>query len=128
MPCRRAIVRRRFRSTAPALRWARIQLSAAIGWIDEGAEPDLGEKPGLAPRNFAKQMRYASERQIIGLDVIVDRHPGELRNQAEMSANQPFDQAGMRHAVEAAICAVPRRRREHQRKVPRLSGLHEAPL
>src|SRR3954467_10399996 len=73
-------------------------------------------------------MRYASERQIIGLDVIVDRHLGELRNQAEMSTNQAFDQAGMRQAVEAAICAVPRRRREHQRKVPRLSGLHEAPL
>ena len=109
-------------------RGARIQLAAAIGRVDEGSEADFGKKTGLASRNLAKQMRDASERQIVGLDVVVDRHPGELRHQAEMSADQALDEAGMRQAIEAAIGAIPRRRRKHQREIPRLSGLDEAPL
>ena len=45
-----------------------------------------------------------------------------------MSADQALDQAGMRQAIEAAIGAIPRRRGEHQREIPRLSGLDEAPF
>src|SRR6478752_2760057 len=73
-------------------------------------------------------MRHASERQIVGLDVIIDRHPGKLRHQAEMSADQALDQAGMCQAIEAAITAIPRRCGEYQREIPRLTGLDEAPL
>ena len=94
---------------------AGIELAAAIRGVDEGTEADLGKKTGLASRNLAKQMRDASERQIVGLDMVVDRHPGELRHQAEMPADQPLDQAGMRQPIEAAIAAIPRRRGEHQR-------------
>ena len=73
-------------------------------------------------------MRYASERQIVSLDMVIDRHPGELRHQTEMSADQALDQAGMCQAIEATISAIPRRRCKHKREIPRLSGLDEAPL
>ena len=92
-----------------------IELAATIGRVDEGTETDLGKKPGLASRNLAKQMRYASERQIVGLDVVVDGHPGQLRHQAKVSADQTLDQAGMRQTIEAAVAAVARRGCEHQR-------------
>src|SRR5205807_10093761 len=72
---------------------ARIQLAAAIGGVDKGAEADLGEQAGLAPCNLAEQMRYASERQIVGLDVVVDRHPRQFWDQTEMAADQALDQA-----------------------------------
>src|SRR5437867_5695401 len=45
-----------------------------------------------------------------------------------MSADQALDQSGMSQAIETAIGAVSRRRRKHQRKIPWLSGLDEAPL
>ena len=73
-------------------------------------------------------MRNASERQIVSLDMVVDRHPGELRHQTKVSADQSLDKAGMRQAIEAAIGAIPRRRGKHKREIPRLSGLDEAPF
>ena len=60
--------------------------------------------------------------------MVIDRHAGELRHQAEMSADQALDQARMRQAVEAAIGAIPRGCGKHQRKIPGLTGLDEAPL
>ena len=60
--------------------------------------------------------------------MIVDRHPGQLRYQTEMSADQTLDQAGMRQAIEAAIGAISWRRRKHQREIPWLAGLDEAAL
>src|SRR5882724_6546340 len=73
-------------------------------------------------------MRDASERQVVSLDVIIDRHPGQLRYQTEMTTDQTLDQAGMSQAIEAAIGAVSRGSSKHQRKIPRLSGLDKAPL
>ena len=69
-------------------RGTRIQLSTAVGRVDESTEADLGKKTRLASRNLAKQMRDASERQIVSLDMIIDRHPGQLRHQTE-SARRP---------------------------------------
>ena len=60
--------------------------------------------------------------------MVVDRHPGQFRYQTEMSAYQTFDQARMSQAIKAAIGAIPRRRCKHQREIPGLSGLDEAPL
>src|SRR4029077_2338263 len=109
-------------------RGACVQFSAAIGRVDESTEANLGKKAGLASRNFAKQVRHASERQIVGLDVIVDRHPGQLRHQTKVSTDQALDEARMSQAIEATIGAIPRRRSKHKREIPRLSGLDETPL
>ena len=73
-------------------------------------------------------MRDASERQVVGLDVIIDRHPGELRHQPKVAADQTLDQPGMSQAIEAAIGAIPRGGSKHQRKIPRLAGLDKTPL
>src|SRR6478609_4624329 len=73
-------------------------------------------------------MRDASERQVVSLDVIIDRHPRQLRHQTEMPADQALDQSGVGEAIETAIAAIPWRRGEHQREIPRLSGLGEAPF
>ena len=65
-------------------------------------------------------MRYASKRQIVGFDMVVDRHPGQLRHQTEVPADQTLDETGMSQAIEAAIGAIPRRRRKHEREISRL--------
>ena len=73
-------------------------------------------------------MRDAAERQIVSLDMIVDRHSGQFRHQTEMPADQSLDQAGMREAIEAAIGTVAGRRGEYQREITGFSGLDESPL
>ena len=92
----------------------RVQLSTTVGRVDEGSEPDLGEKTGLASRNLAKQMRHASERQIVSLDMIVDCHPGQLRHQTKMPSDQTLDEARMSQTIETTIGAISRRGGKHK--------------
>src|SRR5580704_2077775 len=107
---------------------ALVQFPAAIGRIDKGAQAYLREQAGLAPGNLAKQMRDAAQRQVVGLDLIVDRHSRQLRHQSEMSTDQALDQARMRQPIEAAIGAVAGRRGKHQREIAGLACLDKALL
>src|SRR4029077_8660787 len=87
---------------------AGVQLAPAIGRVDEGAGTEFRKMPSHDTRNFAKKMRNAAERQIVSLDMVVDCHPGELRHQTKVSADQSLDKAGTSKAIEAAIGAIPR--------------------
>ncbi len=52
----------------------------------------------------------------------------QLRHQRPVAADHALHQALVREAVQAALLAVARRGREHQREIARLAGLEEAPL
>ena len=105
---------------------ALVEFAAAETRIDEGAHPDLGHKARAARGNIAEEMRDDAERQIVGFDLLVERKVAQFRHERPMSADDAFDETFAREAIEAALLAVARRRREHQRQVLRRAGRLEA--
>src|SRR6187549_3861958 len=73
-------------------------------------------------------MRDAAERQIVRLDMIVYRHPRQFRHQAEMSTDQPLDEAWMRQTIEAAVATIAGRGGKYQGKVAGVACRNKAPL
>ena len=108
---------------------ARIQLAAAIGRDRRRCRARLWKGTGLAPRNLAKQMRNASERQIVSLDMVVDRHPRQSSAPApKCPPTSRLIRPGCARRLSPRSPPIARRCRKHQREIPRLAGLDEAPF
>ena len=58
---------------------ALVDAAALAGGIDEGAQADLGQHARLGTGDLAVELGDDAERQVVGLDAVLDRHPGELR-------------------------------------------------
>ena len=64
-----------------------VDLAAAVARIDEGAETDAREVPGLAGGDVAEKVGDHALRQIVGLDLVGDRQVLQLRHQAPVPAD-----------------------------------------
>ena len=102
-----------------------VDLAALQPRIDEGADADAGERAGLAGGDVAVEVRDHALRQVVGLDLALEREAADLRDQAPMAADDALEQAVMAERVEAAVLAVPLPGREQQREVARLAGFEE---
>ena len=98
---------------------ARVELAAAVARIDEGAQADAAEVPGLAGGDVAEQVRDHALRQVVGLDLVVHRQLLQLRHQAPVAADDALDQALVAEVVEAALLAVALAGGVDQRQVAR---------
>jgi hypothetical protein len=85
---------------------ARVDLSAAQAWIDEGAQPDLGQVAGLVGGDVAKQVRDHALRQVVGLDPVGDRERLQLGHQPPVAADHALDQSFVTKVIQAAFLAV----------------------
>ena len=95
---------------------AGVELAAAEARVDEGAKPDLRQRPGQPRRNVAVEMRDAAERQVVGLDLVVEGERAELRHQRPMPADDASHEPLVGEPVEAALLAVAGRGGKHQRQ------------
>ena len=84
----------------------RIDLAAAVARVDEGAQADPAQRSRLAGGDVAEQVRDHSLRQVVGLDVAVDREHLELGHQAPVAADDALEKAVMAEVVQAARLAV----------------------
>ena len=103
-----------------------VDLAALEPRIDEGADADAGERAGLAGGDVAVEVRDHALRQVVGLDLALEREAADLRDQAPMAADHALEQAVVAERVEAAVLAVPLPGGEQQREVARLAGFEEA--
>ncbi len=97
-----------------------IDPAAVLAGIDERAQADLRGQARPVPGYLAKELGNAAERQIVGLDRVVEREFAQFRHQRPVPADRALDEAGMRKLVEAAVLAVARRRHKNQRQLRRL--------
>ena len=88
--------------------------------------PTLLKRAGTVRGGVAVQVRDGAERQVVRLDPVVGREPGQLRHQRPMAADRALDEPFVGQPVDAARFAVARRRREDQGQVARLLRVHEA--
>ena len=95
---------------------AGVELAAAEARVDEGAKPDLRQRPGQPCRNVAVEMRDAAEGQVVGLDLVVEGERAELRHERPMPADDASHEPLVGEPVEAALLAVAGRRGKHQRQ------------
>ena len=72
---------------------AGVELAAAVARVDEGAEADPAQVPGLAAGDVAEQVRDHALRQVVGLDLVVDRELLQLRHQAPVAADRALHQS-----------------------------------
>ena len=105
-----------------------VDAAALLAGVDEGAQADLGQHAGLGAGDLAVELGDDAERQVVGLDAVLDRHPGELRHQRPVAADAALDQAVMGEAVEAAVAAIAWGGGEDQRQVAGVAGGEEALL
>src|SRR5262245_3988906 len=89
-------------------------LSALLARIDEGAQSYLGDRPGPACSDLAIEMGNTTEREIVGLDLIVERQLAQFGHQAPVAANHALQQMFVSQAVKAALLAIAGRCSEHQ--------------
>ena len=101
---------------------ALIDAAALLARVDEGAQADLGEHARLGAGDFAVELGDDTERQVVGLDAVLDRHLGELRDERPVAADATLDQAVVGEAVEAPVAAVARGGGEDQRQVAGVTG------
>ena len=85
-----------------------------------------GERAGLAGGDVAVEVRDDALRQVVGLDLALERQAADLRDQAPVAADHALEQAVVAERVEAAVLAVSLPGREQQREVARLAGFKEA--
>ena len=67
------------------------RFSGAFGWsgtlsgtVDKSAEPDCCRQPSPPCRRLTVHLRDRAEREVVGLDAVVDRHSPELGHQRPM--------------------------------------------
>ena len=82
-------------------------------------KPDLGQRPGRPRRDVAVELRDAAERQVVGLDPVVDRQLAELRHERPVAADDALTSPSWARRLRPALLAVAGRGGEHQRQVPR---------
>ena len=68
--------------------------------------PDAGERAGLAGGDVAVEVRDHALRQVVGLDLALEREAADLRDQAPVAADDALEQAVMAERVEPAVLAV----------------------
>ena len=92
---------------------ARVDPAAALARIDEGAQarPWSACRRGGPPMSRI-EVRDDAQRQVVGLDLVVDRQRGQLRHQRPVAADRALDQPRVGQAIEAR---VPCRRRARPR-------------
>jgi hypothetical protein len=99
---------------------ARVELAARQARIDEGAEADARQVPGLAGGDVAVQMRDHALRQVVGGDPVVHRERTHLRDQAPVAADDARQQALAAESVQAALAAIALAGGEEQGQAGRL--------
>ena len=103
----------------------RVELAATLPRIDEGAQADLAQGAGPVRGDLAVEVGDASKRQVVGLDGVVERKLGDLRNEGPMAADNTLEQGLVGEPVEATLLAVPRSGGKHQGQVLRLAPVQE---
>ena len=98
-----------------------VELAAAVARIDESAEADARDMAGPVRGDVAEQVRDHALRQIIGLDLIVDRELLQLRHQAPVAADDFAHEPLVRKMVQSTLLAVALACRIDQCQVARMS-------
>ena len=94
-PCRTGTPRRRSASASPGPRCVRaLSLPPPRRGSTKVPRPMRREVPGLAAGDVAKQVRDHALRQVVGLDLVVDRELLQLRHQAPVAADGALHQPG----------------------------------
>ncbi len=96
--------------------------------IHEGAQPDVGEGPGLAGGDVPEQVGDDALGQVVGLHLVGQGQGLDLGGEAQMAADDPAQQAFVAEMVQPPVLAIPLPRREDEGQVPGRSGLQEPPL
>jgi hypothetical protein len=67
---------------------ARVDPAALLAGIDERADPHLAERAGTMGGDIPEEVRDGAQRQVVGLDPVVGREPGELGHQRPVAADR----------------------------------------
>ena len=96
--------------------------------IDEGVEAHAREGAGLARGDVAEQVRDHPLRQVVGLDLVLQREALELRAEPPVPADHPPHQPFVAEVVEAAPLPVALAGGVDQREITRPALFQEPPL
>ena len=105
-----------------------VDLAAVLARIDEGTQTHPRQQARALAGDVAVELGNAAKRQIIRLDLVIERQAAELRHQRPMSADGTLDQPLMRETIEAAVLAVAGGGGEHQRQAGGLTRFEETLL
>ena len=100
---------------------AGVDLAAAVARIDEGVEADARDGARLAGGDVAEEVRDHPLRQVVRLDLVLEREALELRAKPPMPADHPPHQPFVAEVVEAALLPVALAGGVDQRQVARPS-------
>lgn len=107
---------------------AGVDRTAALARVDEGLEPDLGERPGLARRDVAEKMGDDTLGKVPALDLPVEGEARDLGDEAPVPADHAGDEPLMPEPVEAAVGSVPLPGGEEKGEIARRAGLEKPGL
>src|SRR5208337_4302085 len=105
-----------------------IDPSAAVAWVNEGMQADLGKCARLTSGKVAKQLADDALGQIVGLDLLIQRELANLRHHRPVAHHPAPQKPLMPEMVETQILAIPMTRTGEQRQVAGCAGCPEAPL
>jgi hypothetical protein len=83
-----------------------IDLATAVARVDERAQTDAAEGPGLARGDVAEQMRDHALRQVVGLDLAGHRQRLQFRHQPPVPSDHPLDEPGVAEVIQSAFAPV----------------------
>src|SRR6476661_2580924 len=78
--------------------------------------------------DFAKEMRDAAERKIVGLYCVVERQLSDLRHEAPVAAYYALKESFVRKTIETPVLAIAGGGGEDQSEIGRVPLFKEAPL
>ena len=107
---------------------ALVELPAAVARIDEGVQADVGQRARTSGGDVAVEVADDALRQVVGLDLALEREATDLRHQPPVAADHAPHHALVAKGVEAALLAVALPGRVDQRQVARHAAVEEALL
>src|SRR6476661_7858530 len=78
--------------------------------------------------DFAKEMRDAAERKIVGLYCVVERQLSDLRHEAPVATYYALKESFVRKTIETPVLAIAGGSGEDQSEIGRVALFKEAPL
>ena len=100
---------------------ARVDLAAAVARVDERADADPRQRPGLAGGDVAEEVRDHALRQVVRLDLVADGERLQLGHEAPVPADDALDETGVPQVIEAAFRAIPLAGGIDERQVARVA-------
>src|SRR6478735_10123507 len=78
--------------------------------------------------DVAEEMADRSERKVVGLELVLDRHGSKLRDKRIVTADNALEQSLVREPVDPVLPAIARCGSEQECEAARMTGCQKAPF